>query len=102
MKTRTLGAFGLMAALCLNSPASAQEDPKIDFDERGLSFDLDEVEVTVGGRLHLDTVITADEFGGNEADFRRVRIEVGVQLPGDLRLRADYDFAPSREGIRNL
>lgn len=102
MTIRTFGAIGLIAVFCLNSPALAQEEPKIDFDERGLSFDLDEVEVTVGGRLHLDTVITADEFGGNETDFRRARVEVGVRLPGDLRVRADYDFAPSREGIRNL
>ena len=75
--------------------------PEFDADQRGVEIDFGDVELRAGGRLHIDTLITPDLFGDDEVDFRRARIEVGLDLPSDFRVRADYEFARSN-GWRNV
>jgi phosphate-selective porin OprO and OprP len=99
---RAFWAIASIAALGVTDPAFAEDAPTIEFRETGLSLDGEQVEATLGGRLHIDSVFAPDDFGGGQTEIRRARVELGVRLADDLRLRADYDFAPGREGVRNL
>jgi phosphate-selective porin OprO and OprP len=105
MNTRhdgVLGVFAFIAVSWVADPAFANDAPTLELRKTGLYLGVEQVEVTVGGRLHLDSVFAPDDFGGGETEIRRARVELGVSLPHDVRLRADYDFAPGREGVRNL
>lgn len=90
-------AIGLAA----DTPLRAQEVPEFDADQRGFEVDFGDVELRVGGRMHIDTLIAPDLFGEDDVDFRRARVEVGLDLPSDFRVRADYEFAGA-EGWRNV
>ncbi len=88
-------------ALPATNALQAQSVPEFDADQRGVEVDFGEVELRVGGRMHIDTLVTPDLFGDDEVDFRRARVEVGLDLPEDFRVRADYEFAGA-SGWRNV
>ena len=97
---RSVQAATLACALASASSVAAQ--PQISFEEEGVVLDLGDAEVTIGGRVHLDSLVAEQSEGGDQVAFRRARIEVSAKLPGDFRFRGDYDFASGREGVRNL
>lgn len=89
-------AYGLGQA----APLAAKEGLSAGTD--GIKFESGDVEVTLGGRLHLDAV-TFDDGAGNEseADVRRARLELSGRIGDVLRFRVDREFAGA-DGWRNL
>jgi phosphate-selective porin OprO and OprP len=103
----TAGVFSVAAFFA--AQASAQETDEADNNENfevgteGLTFQpADSMSINLGGRLHYDAAVYEDhltEFT-NRGDFRRARLELGIQAGERLRFRFDYDWAGS-EGWRN-
>jgi phosphate-selective porin OprO/OprP len=73
---------------------------------RGLELRNDEpdVRVRLSGRFHMDGARIFDDTTPMDSGWlvRRARPELRVRLFDVLKLRADYEFAPNREGWRNL
>lgn len=82
------------AALCFVSVASHASDFDFSYD-RGLRFRFDEVELHLGGRLHLDYAFFDDDVTAIEDDFdvRRARPEFEARFGEDWKMKVEYDFA---------
>lgn len=77
------------------SLASADE---VQFDERGFSFETENLEIGLGGRLHVDTA-QIDDGGVEDSDseVRRARLEISLRFFDDWRLRLDREFTDGGE-----
>lgn len=102
---RTIAALaGASLAAFAASPAAAGDDDGLDFGDEGLTYTAadGQLELTLGGRAHLDLIhyddeVTTDTF----SEFRRARLELGVKIGDRLRLRVDREFT-NGGGWRNV
>jgi phosphate-selective porin OprO/OprP len=84
------------AAFCLFAVASHAGDLDLSYD-RGLRlrFPSEQVEIHLGGRIHLDYAFFDDDLTPIEDDFdlRRARPELEARFGDDWKLKVEYDFA---------
>jgi phosphate-selective porin OprO/OprP len=90
-----------LAALAL--PVAAQAKDGVSTGPDGISLELGDgaVELTLGGRLHVDGLSYEGESDFRDVDFRRARIELSGEIGNVLRFRVDREFARSG-GWRNV
>lgn len=85
-----------VAALALAASASLAAETDFSFD-RGLRlrFPSEDIQVHIGGRIHLDYAFFDDDLTPIEDDFdvRRARPEVEARFGDDWKVKAEYDFA---------
>tara|TARA_R110002051_G_scaffold48299_6_gene95223 strand:- start:19244 stop:20416 length:1173 start_codon:yes stop_codon:yes gene_type:complete len=85
--------------------ASAAQALQLEADHNGLSWESGPVSITLGGRLHLDTVsVDADQtvFQGAGTDLRRLRLDATFEFFDDWRFKVDADVGAASPGIKNL
>lgn len=93
-------AFGLAGA------ASAQEqapETEAEFDSDGFTIESGDLELKIGGRLHLDTVaIESDGITFEDStDVRRLRVDATLDVGDDWRFKIDGDIGGISPGIYN-
>lgn len=95
-------AFTLTCAIAaFTAPSLAQAEDGFAADEDGLTASVGDVELNLGGRLHLDaSVFDHGIDDGTEADVRRARIEFSARLGDVVRVRVDREIAGT-DGWRN-
>jgi len=96
---------GVGLALSMSGAAYAQDknDVDTDFDSDGFSIESGDMKLSVGGRLHLDTVsIESDQIQyQDDTDVRRARVDVTLDLGKDWRVKLDGDVGGLSPGIYN-
>lgn len=93
---------GGAVALALCSAAHARDGVKTASDGVTLTAADSAVEITLGGRLHLDALAyDQSTFRSEDANVRRARIELSGKIADIIRFRIDREFA-GRDGWRNL
>lgn len=95
-----LAAAGLSAGLI--GAAHAQETD-VDFDAEGVKIESGDLELTLGGRLHLDTVsIESDAISFvDDTDVRRFRLDATLDIGKDWRIKVDGDVGGISPGLYN-
>lgn len=104
MKTKysKLWTIGLASAASLGIASPALADDGLSAGSDGLTLKGGPLELTLGGRLHLDaTTYDDDVVSDSEADWRRARIELSGKVGDILRFRVDREFAGA-DGWRNV
>ena len=97
-------AAGAGLAIAATGSAHAQDNEiDTDLDSEGFSIESGDVELSVGGRLHLDTVaIESDSIQfTDETDVRRLRVDATLDLGKDWRIKLDGDVGGLSPGIYN-
>lgn len=90
------------ALIVVCSPAQARDG--ISFDDDGLTLEAADgnLEVTLGGRLHLDAAwFDVAQIEETDAGIRRARLELSGRLAKVIRFRVDREFADGG-GWRNV
>lgn len=87
------------ASLAMAAPAMAEDGVALDTD--GLTLKEGDVELTLGGRLHLDAVTYDAQTSDSVADWRRARLELSASFGEILDIRVDREFAGT-DGWRNV
>ena len=102
MRTFAFTTLAVGLAIGAANPAQAQETD-IDVDSDGFTIESGDVEFTLGGRIHLDTVsIESDNITfTDETDIRRLRIDGTLDLGKDWRIKLDADVGGLSPGIYN-
>lgn len=98
----TVMSAGVAATALLASPAIARDGVSVGSD--GVTFEAADgnVELTLGGRLHLDAVSFSDDGDKvTDAELRRARIELSGRVGKIVKFRVDREFAHGG-GWRNL
>lgn len=94
MLAATLSAFMV--------PALAHADDGVEADSGGLSVKAGDLELNLGGRLHLDATVFDIGFDSvTETDVRRARVEFSAKYGDVVQVRVDREFAQA-DGWRNL
>ncbi len=96
-------AFMLTGALiALTVPSIAQAEANFEAGENGLTARTGDLEVNLGGRLHLDaSVFDHGIDNGSAADVRRARLEFSAKLGDVVRVAVQREFAQA-DGWRGL
>ncbi|MGH0037186.1 MAG: OprO/OprP family phosphate-selective porin [Myxococcota bacterium] len=104
----------VLVGLAVAGPAAARqfnlyrgEDTRFDVStRRGLRFRVDDpqLELRVGGRLHLDAVHFDDDASSNddEIDLRRGRLYLAGRFLEDWSFKIERELTADRSGWRNL
>ncbi len=97
-----LGAAILCWTFCGLGATAAYADNGLDAGRQGLSYETENFEVNLGGRLHLDAA-QIDDTGTDidDEEVRRARLELSMRFFDDWRLRVDREFA-NGGGWRNV
>ncbi len=96
------GALGALTLCCALSAGAARAQEVLEAGRNGLRYSTDNLEVSLGGRLHLDAAHIDDSgLSIEDEEIRRARLELSVRLYNDWRLRVDREFAHGG-GWRNL
>lgn len=94
-------ALSVALAAGASSPALAQDDFRLTEDGIVVGDD-DSVEVSLGGRLHLDGyVIRQDGIETSGVDFRRLRPDLRINIANIVRFRVEREFTGT-DSWRNL
>lgn len=94
------GALALAASFGFTAQAQAKDGLSAGSD--GLTLREGPVELTLGGRLHLDaTTYSVDGLSDSDADLRRARLELSGKIGDLVRFRVDREFAGT-DGWRNV
>lgn len=89
-----------ISTFALSAPALA--DDGLSADGKGITLASGDLELNLGGRLHLDGMTYGDDqWSGTEADVRRARVEFSARLGDVVRLRVEREFA-GVDGWRNV
>jgi phosphate-selective porin OprO/OprP len=98
---RALIASAGVAISCCGAAAAQETD--VDLDSNGITFESGDVNVNVGGRLHLDTVaIESDGIAfSDDTDIRRLRVDATLNVGKDWRFKIDGDVGGLSPGIYN-
>ena len=95
-----------LAALLLCATSSAALADGLKADERGLTLEQGDLELNLGGRIHLDAVVFDDPVAGttdnSDVAFRRARLELSGKVGDVVRFRVDREFAGNSKGWRNV
>ena len=95
-------AGGLVTAVGIGAAHPALAKDPVSFGEDGLSLSSGPIELTVGGRLHLDAATYDDGVAQDSvADVRRARLELSGNVADLLYFRVDREFA-GPDGWRNV
>lgn len=98
--TQTVGLISALTVIMQAAPAMAKDGVSTGTD--GITLRTGELELTLGGRLHLDALTYDDDaMSFTDADIRRARIELSGQFGSAIRFRVDREFA-GNSGWRNL
>lgn len=112
--SRSVRLAAAALALTVAAPASARiydlwktDGSELDFSPyRGLELEFDEpdVELRVGGRLHLDAGLFDDDRTpiDDDVEVRRGRVYLRGEVERDWSFKVEYEFAEDRAGWRNL
>ena len=77
-------------------------DENLEVGYHGLTYSTDNLELVLGGRLHLDAAQIDDTgLSLDDEEIRRARLELSVRFFEDWRLRVDREFARGG-GWRNV
>lgn len=105
MNTQNLRRRTTMLAATLSAimaPTLAYADDGVEAGSDGLSVKTGDLELNLGGRLHLDaSVFDHGLDSGTEADVRRARLEFAAKFGDVVQVRVDREFAQA-DGWRNL
>lgn len=94
MLAATLSAFMV--------PTLVHADDGVEADFGGLSVKTGDLEMNLGGRLHLDATVFDIGFDSvTETDVRRARVEFSAKYGDVVQVRVDREFAQA-DGWRNL
>lgn len=94
MLAATLSAFMV--------PTLVHADDGVEADSGGLSVKTGDLEMNLGGRLHLDATVFDIGFDSvTETDVRRARVEFSAKYGDVVQVRVDREFAQA-DGWRNL
>ncbi len=97
----TCRAFLMASAGCIVVANPAVANDTLSFDSDGIVLDAGPVELTLGGRLHLDAMTYDGRItNGSNADVRRARLELSGKIADVVRFRVDREFAGT-DGWRN-
>ncbi|HXI86654.1 MAG TPA: porin, partial [Parvularculaceae bacterium] len=81
------------------------DDPGISFDENGIEINIagDDLSLTLGGRLHLDSNFFDNGLTvfNDDSGVRRGRLELGGRVLKDWRFRLDREFSSQGRGFKN-
>lgn len=97
-----------IALAALASPALADDHSSsgLTADERGITLEAGDLELNLGGRLHLDGAVfddrTIPQTGVTDAKVRRARLELSGKIGKAIRFRVDREFAGRSSGWRNV
>lgn len=96
-------ALALSAALlALATPSLALADDGLKADEDGLTLKSGDLELNLGGRIHLDAAVFEHGLDdGTQADVRRARLQFSAKFDDVVQVRVDREFAQA-DGWRNL
>ena len=97
-------ALGLLAGgLVSCSPATAFAG-EISAGSDGIVLESGDFRLTLGGRLHLDAVISDNDVTNieDEIDIRRLRFDATVEIGDDWRAKFDTDVGGISTGLRNV
>lgn len=101
---RTTIALALIALGTTATPAMAGDGVKLD--DKGVTLETGDLELNLGGRLHLDAAVFDDPVTGDagvtDARVRRARLELSGRVGTVLRFRVDREFAGAAKGWRNV
>lgn len=104
MKAVRLFQLAFLASVAL-APATAQADGSLIFDQKGLTLDVagDDLNLNLGGRLHVDAASYDDDLTlfTDDARVRRARLELGGRVLKDWRFRVDYELSSLGKGFKN-
>lgn len=90
------------AWIAASSPAQAKDGVSFDGDGLTLEAANGDLELTLGGRLHLDAArFDVGDAKDTQADVRRARVEVRGRIAKAIRFAVDRDFADGG-GWRNV
>jgi phosphate-selective porin OprO/OprP len=105
MRTFTLSALAAVGlSIGIAGSAHGQEnDLDIDVDSDGFKVESGDIDLTIGGRLHLDTVAIESDgiVFADETDIRRLRVDATLDLGDDWRIKLDGDVGGLSPGIYN-
>ena len=93
-----------IALAALASPALADDHSSsgLTADERGITLEAGDLELNLGGRLHLDGAVfddrTIPQTGVTDAKVRRARLELSGKIGKAIRFRVDREFAGRSSG----
>lgn len=94
--------IGLATAASLGIAAPALAEDGLSAGSDGLTLKGGPIELTLGGRLHLDAMTYDDDtVSDSDADWRRARLELSGKVGDILRFRVDREFAGT-DGWRNV
>lgn len=97
----TCRAFLKASACCIAAASPALAEDGLSFDNNGLTLEAGSVELTLGGRLHLDAMTyDSGTVNANDAAVRRARLELSGKITDAVRFRIDREFAGT-DGWRN-
>jgi phosphate-selective porin OprO/OprP len=91
-------------AIGVSGAAHAQDNEiDTDFDSDGFSIESGDTKLSIGGRIHLDTVaIESDQIQfEDDTDIRRLRVDATLDLGKDWRVKVDGDVGGLSPGIYN-
>lgn len=96
-------AFMLTGALvALTVPSIVQAEDNFEAGENGLTVRTGDLEVNLGGRLHLDSSVFDHGIdNGSASDVRRARLEFSARLGDAVRMVVQREFAQA-DGWRGL
>ncbi|MEN9924650.1 MAG: hypothetical protein RL268_776 [Pseudomonadota bacterium] len=97
----TCRAVLMATAGCIAVASPALAEDGLSFDSDGATLEAGPLELTLGGRLHLDAM-TYDSGAVNASDaaVRRARLELSGKITDAVRFRVDREFAGT-DGWRN-
>ena len=91
--------------LCAVAAPALADDPGISFDENGIEINIagDDLSLTLGGRLHLDSNFFDNGLTvfNDDSGVRRGRLELGGRVLKDWRFRLDREFSSQGRGFKN-
>lgn len=98
---QALGLFAGGLASCLPTSALAGE---ISAGSEGIELESGDFRLTLGGRLHLDAVVSGSDVTNieDEVDIRRLRLDATVEIGDDWRAKFDTDVGGISTGLRNV
>lgn len=86
--------------------AQAKDNNGVRVDGRGITLEQGDLELNLGGRIHVDTSIYNDpttlQSGITDTELRRARVELSGKFGGVLRFGISRELAGTAKGWRNV
>lgn len=100
--TRNMMSLLAAAAVLALGCGSANADGKAELGSEGFVYKTKNMELNLGGRLHLDAAqVDNGSTDSSDEEVRRARLELGIRLYDKWRIRIDREFT-NDGGWRNV